>query len=60
MTTAYRARNAEMHGDDRPYPHLHLLDGTPTDSLARVLGDAERIMRRAILTVLAEYTAANG
>jgi hypothetical protein len=55
MTTMYQARNAEMHGDDRP-PHLHLLDGTPTDSMSRVLDDAEKIMRRAVLTVLAEYT----
>jgi hypothetical protein len=56
MTTLYRARNAEIHGDDRPCPHLHLLDGTPADSMARVLSDAERLMRRAVLTVLAEYT----
>jgi hypothetical protein len=57
MTAMYRARNAEMHGDDRPYTRLQLLDGTPTDSMPRVLSDAEKLMRRAILTVLAEYTA---
>jgi hypothetical protein len=57
MRTTYQARNAEMHGDDRPYPHLHLLDGTSTDSMPTVLNDAEKIMRRAALTVLAEHTA---
>jgi len=57
MGTLYQARNAEIHGEDRPYPSLHLLDGQPTDSMPRVLNDAEKIMRRAILTVLAEYTS---
>ncbi|MET8054639.1 hypothetical protein ABZU75_44410 [Streptosporangium sp. NPDC005286] len=57
MKTMYQVRNAEMHGDDQPHPHLHLLDGTPTDSMPSVLKDGEKIMRRAALTVLAEYTA---
>ena len=56
MKTVYRARNAEVHGDDRPYPHLHMLDGRPTDSLPGVLLDAERIMRGAVLAVLAQYS----
>jgi hypothetical protein len=55
MTTAYRARNAEVHGDGRPYPHLRLLDGTPTDSMPLFLGDAEKIMRRAVFAVLVEH-----
>jgi hypothetical protein len=57
MTTVYRARNAEIHGDDQSYPGLHMLDGRRTDSVPRVLEDAEKIMRRAVLTVLAEYTS---
>lgn len=55
MRTMYQARNAEMHGDDRPYLNLRLLDGTPTDSMPGVLNDAEKIMRRAVLTVLAGH-----
>lgn len=59
MTTTSRARNAEVHGDGQPYAHLHLLDGTPTNSMPLFLGDAEKIMRRAVYAVLAEYTASH-
>jgi hypothetical protein len=52
MKTVYRARNAEIHGDGQLYAPLHLVDGSPATSLREVLGDAERIMRRAILLVL--------
>jgi hypothetical protein len=60
MTTAYKARNAEIHGDAGPYSHLHLLDGSLTDSMTRITSDVEKIMRRAILAVLAEHTAPTG
>lgn len=55
MRMAYRARNAEVHGDVRPRPSLHQLSGEHTTSLTHVASDAERIMRRAILTTLREY-----
>ncbi|MFD0735910.1 hypothetical protein [Planotetraspora mira] len=57
MRTVYQARNAEMHGDDRPYSQFRLLDGSATNSMPSVLNDAEKLMRRAVLAVLAEYTA---
>jgi len=57
MKMAYRARNAEMHGDDQPYAPLHRLSGAPTSSLAHVVADAERIMRRAISAVLHQHAA---
>lgn len=59
VATAYMARNAEIHGDGQSYSPLHLLDGTPTSSMPLFLDDAEKIMRRAVLAVLAEHTAAN-
>jgi hypothetical protein len=55
VTTAYKARNAEIHGDGELYKPLHLLSGLPTDSLTQVLNDLERIMRRAILTTLRQH-----
>jgi hypothetical protein len=57
MLMAYRARNAEVHGDDQPYAPLHRLSGAPTTTLAHVVTDAEHIMRRAISTVLDEHAA---
>jgi hypothetical protein len=49
------ARNAEVHGDDQPYAPLYLLSGAATDSLPKMLDDAERVMRRAVLVVLEEH-----
>jgi hypothetical protein len=57
MLMAYRARNAEVLGDDQPYAPLHRLSGAPTTTLAHVVTDAEHIMRRAISTVLDEHAA---
>jgi hypothetical protein len=55
MKTMYEARNAEVHGDDQPYVPLCLLSGAATDSLPKMLDDAERVMRRAVLVVLEEH-----
>lgn len=59
MTTLYRARNAEIHGD-ATYPQLHDLSGTPIESLGPVLRDADRVMRRALALVLVEAEAVAG
>lgn len=53
MKTLYQARNAEIHGDGQPYAPLHLVSGSPATSLREMVDDAERIMRRAVLLVLA-------
>jgi hypothetical protein len=57
MVMLYQARNAEMHADTATPPQLHLLDGTPTDSLTTVMADADRLMRRAIARLLADLPA---
>ena len=56
IKTMYEARNAEVHGDGQPYAPLYLLSGTTTNSLRKMLDDAERVMRRAVLVVLDEHT----
>jgi hypothetical protein len=56
MVTAYRARNAEVHGDGEPYADLHLLDGNPTASMPLFLDQAEKIMRRSVLTILGKQS----
>jgi hypothetical protein len=58
MKTMYEARNAEVHGDEQPYAPLYLLSGAATDSLPKMLDDAERVMRRAVLVVLEEHARA--
>ena len=55
MKAMYEARNAEIHGDGEPYGPLYLLSGAATDSLPKMLDDAERVMRRAVLIVLEDY-----
>jgi hypothetical protein len=54
MRRAYRLRNAEIHGGDPTEQSLTLLDGSVTGSLAAVVEDIERVMRRAIHLVLRE------
>jgi hypothetical protein len=58
MARIYRARNAEIHGDPTPYGGLRRLSGTPTDSLALAVADAEIVMRRAIYLALQEHVKA--
>lgn len=58
METAYQARNLEIHTRIRTPVNLHRLDGTPADSMPHILEDLEKIMRHAILAVLAEHAAA--
>ncbi|MFY1696085.1 hypothetical protein [Solwaraspora sp. WMMA2101] len=57
MKTLYQARNAEIHGDGQPYASLHLVSGSPATSLREMVDDAERIMRRAVLLILAIYAS---
>ncbi|MFI5590033.1 hypothetical protein ACIA5G_33650 [Amycolatopsis sp. NPDC051758] len=47
MSLAYQLRNDEIHGDDLSQRSAHLLDGTPATSLEAIVGDIERVMRRA-------------
>ncbi|MET7820515.1 hypothetical protein [Micromonospora zamorensis] len=58
MAEIYRARNAEIHGDGQPYGRLRRLSGTPTESLALAVADAELVMRRAVHLVLQNHLAA--
>lgn len=58
LVIAYNARNAVVHGDDEPYGPLRLLSGHHTASIAQIVDDLERIMRRAVLTVIAQRTSA--
>jgi hypothetical protein len=53
MTMLYRARNAEIHGDGAPSTDLYLLSSASTESLAAVVQEAERVMRRAVELVIA-------
>jgi hypothetical protein len=55
MKAMYEARNAEIHGDGEQYEPLYLLSGAATHSLPKMLDDAERVMRRAIMVVLQEH-----
>jgi hypothetical protein len=52
MAMAYKARNAEVHGEPQPYAPLHRLSGQPVTSLSLVVADAEHVMRRALMAVL--------
>jgi len=47
MSLAYQLRNDEIHGDDPARRLAHLLDGTPTTRLEAIVGDIERVTRRA-------------
>jgi hypothetical protein len=44
---AYRHRNVEMHGDVAQTRSSRLLDGTTTSDLHALVGDFERLLRRA-------------
>ncbi|WP_328893986.1 hypothetical protein [Streptomyces sp. NBC_00236] len=44
---AYRRRNTEMHGDVAETELLCLLDGSTTHDLSALVGDLERLLRRA-------------
>lgn len=53
MKTMYKARNVEIHGDGQSYASPQLVSGSPATSLREMVDDAERIMRCAVLLVLA-------
>ncbi|MEU2171714.1 hypothetical protein ACH47V_32585 [Micromonospora chersina] len=49
----YQLRDDEMHGDDPHERELYVLSGQPTATLSAVVDDIERVMRRALVRVLA-------
>ena len=52
LRLGYRLRNDEMHGDDPSRQELHTLTGQPTNDLSAVVGDIERVLRRALVRLL--------
>ncbi|MGW8490062.1 hypothetical protein [Streptomyces sp. NPDC055886] len=57
---AYRRRNVEMHGDVAQTGPSRLLDGTTTSDLHALVGDFERLLRRAAHLFLIQSAGGGG
>ncbi|WP_405918002.1 hypothetical protein [Streptomyces sp. NBC_00728] len=57
---AYRRRNVEMHGDVAQAGPSCLLDGTATSDLHALVGDFERLLRRAAHLFLIQTAGGDG
>ncbi|MEV7322458.1 hypothetical protein [Streptomyces sp. NPDC093970] len=57
---AYRRRNVEMHGDVAQTGTSRLLDGTATSNLHALVGDFERLLRRAAHLFLIQTAGGDG
>lgn len=57
---AYRRRNVEMHGDVAQTRPSRLLDGTTTSNLHALVGDFERLLRRAAHLFLIQTAGGDG
>lgn len=56
----YRRRNAEMHGDVAQAGPSRLLDGATTSDLHALVGDFERLLRRAAHLFLIQTAGGDG